>query len=193
MSERRGSGLAQRMKAKLEEEERAQARAIAERERRLSRARAARDELLADLRAFADVLEPVASAQQGEALVLRRGDRFLQVEPMGEGDRVRLSFTGSEGEEHRLYREEALGDRWVWAFTRRHRGEDRLPLFDEGLEELLVRALELPRVTAPDPDPIIPRPAAPRTPTPDPFAAFSAPEEPEQPEVPASRPSKRNL
>ncbi|TNE91228.1 MAG: hypothetical protein EP330_06175 [Deltaproteobacteria bacterium] len=190
MSERRGAGLAQRMKAKLQAEEEAKARAIAERERRLAAARAARDELFLDLEAFADVLEPIAHARQGETLVLRRGDRFLQLEPMGEGERVRVTFTGSEGEDHRLYREAALGDRWVWSFTRRRRGEERMPLFDDGLEELLVLALELPRVTGAEPEP---EPTPTRA-VPDPFASFAAKKDPEPPAPPApTSPNKRNL
>lgn len=192
MAERRGSNLAQRMKEKLEEEENAKARALAEREARLTKARAARAELFDDLEAFAAVLEPVACARQANGLVLRRGDRFLHLEPMGEADRVRITFTGSENEDHRLYREPALGDRWVWSFTRRHRGEERLPLFDDGLEELLVLSLQLPRVSAPEDDETSATPAA--TPTADPFAGFAelAPE-PSPAAQTSPGPSKRKL
>ncbi|MCO4743799.1 MAG: hypothetical protein KC912_03355 [Proteobacteria bacterium] len=199
MGERRGSKLAERMKAKLDEEEAARARAIAERERALSKARAARDELFDDLEAFAAVVGHLACARQGENLVIRKGERFIECAPMGEGDRVRLTFTGSEGHEHRLYREAALEHRWVWSFTRPHRGEERLPLFDSGLEELLVLALELPRITPADPDPITAPPKPSRVPAaapaPDPFAAFSEPTSPDTAsDIPPARgPAKRNL
>jgi hypothetical protein len=198
MTERRGSKLAERMKARLEEEEAERARAIAERERGLARGRAARDELFEDLESFAAVVGHLACARQGESLVIRRGDRFLECAPMGEGDRVRLTFSGSEGHDHRLYREAALDNRWVWSFTRPHRGEERLPLFDVGLEELLVLALEMPRVTEEEADPIIERPKPRRSssaPAADPFAAFSEPSSGDaSSDLPAARgPVKRNL
>jgi hypothetical protein len=181
------------MKEKLVEQERARARAVAAREARLASARAARAQLFDDLDAFAAVIDTVASARQGESLILRHGDRFLHLEPMGEAERVRVTFSGSEGEDHRLYREPELADRWVWAFTRKRRGEERLPFFDEGLEELLVLALHLPRVTPTDEE-TAPASTGTQPVTSDPFASFSspAPDAPSPTPAPES-PRKRKL
>ena len=69
----------------------------------------------------------------------------LTFAPVGEADRVGVTFTGQPAHEHHeLYRQPELDDRWIWS-RRRVKREDRLPLFDEGLEELLVRGLGLPR------------------------------------------------
>ena len=197
----RGSDLASRLKTALDEEEAAAARAEEERQRRLEAAKEAREALLDDLAAFGEAVGHLAVQRSADGLVLRRGERFLAFEPMGEADRVRVTFTGSEGQEHRLDREPALQDRWVWSFTRRRRA-DRLPLFDTGLEELLVLALQVPRVTpVEEEDPIVARPSrdrAFRTPSakPDPFEAFAdAPKTTPDPEEPdeARTPVKRTL
>ena len=183
MTSRRGGKLAERMQRKLEEEEVRKAREEEARQAVLARARAERERLFEDLEAFAGVLDSVHCGQHGEALVLRRGERFVQFEPMGTAERVRVSFTGSEGEDHRFYQEANLSNRWVWAHSGKRRSEERVPLFDEGLERLMVRALELPPVLGSDP--------VPSSPT-DPFEAFGAAEEQESPPTGVPR-GKRNL
>ena len=65
----------------------------------------------------------------------------------GAGVDVRSEAFGDDAV--RLYREPELGDRWV-ASLRRSGHEQRVLLYDQGLEELLVTGLGLPR---PDPAP----------------------------------------
>jgi hypothetical protein len=61
----------------------------------------------------------------------------------GDSDRIDVVLdAGTEGE-HWLYRQQELGARWVYARKRGVR-DDRVPLFDQGLEDLLVRGLGLP-------------------------------------------------
>src|SRR5690606_9202927 len=105
---------------------------------------AARDELFDDLAVFGETIGHVVVQRAEGGLTLRWNDRFLHFEPTGEGDRVRVTFDDIGEDDHRLYREPGLGNKWVWVVRRRGR-EDRLPLFDMGLEELLVLGLKLPR------------------------------------------------
>lgn len=131
--------MMQRLEAqrKLEEEARA---------KRLLEAQSARAELLDNLGAFAEAVGhlKVQAKSHDEGLTIRYLDQFLHFAPKGEGDYVEVRFGGSDGQEHRLYREPELNNRWVWVASMGGR-EDRLPLFDQGLEELLVRGLALPR------------------------------------------------
>jgi hypothetical protein len=100
--------------------------------------------------------------------VLAHRGRELAFVALGDGDRVAVKFDSEGAHEHRLYREPALADRWVWARIRRGTTvEERLPLFDAGLEELAVRGLGLPRPPGDD------RPMALRT-----AAALTRPAEP---------------
>ena len=143
---RPGQELAQRFNQALrvvEEQERKQAAA---REARLEAARKARAQLFEDLGAFAEAVGrlQVQAKSHDEGLTIRYRERAVNFLPMGEGDRVEVRFTGSDDQDHRLYREPELQDRWVWV-ARTSGREDRLPLFDAGLEELLVRGLGLPR------------------------------------------------
>ncbi len=164
---RRGEELAARFRVALDTVEIARRREEAERLARLAEGRQARESLFDDLAAVGEGIGHVA-VQRGESgVTLRWNDRFLHFEPMGEGDRVRIAFDEIGEDEHRLYREPGLGNRWVWVLRRRGR-EDRLPLFDQGLEELLVLGLKLPRPgdvaasVAPQPtlDDAVPAPSA---------------------------------
>jgi hypothetical protein len=116
------------------------------RAKRLLEAQGARAELLDNLGAFAEAVGhlKVQAKSHDEGLTIRYLDQFIHFVPKGEGDRVEVIFGGSDGQEHRLYREPELNNRWIWVASQGGR-EDRLPLFDQGLEELLVRGLDLPR------------------------------------------------
>ena len=140
----RGRNLAARFKRALDVEKTEHRRREEDRERRLAEARRERAGLLEDLAAIGEAIGHIAVQRDDGAVTFRHAERYLHFEPMGEGERVRVEFEGSKGEEHRLYREAELGNRWVWVLRRQGR-EDRLPLFDAGLEELLVLALGLPR------------------------------------------------
>jgi hypothetical protein len=143
--ERPGSGLADRLKAMMDSMEVDVARAAETRERRRIEGRAARSQLLDDLEAFARAVGHFDVNRHGESLTIEYGGALLLLEEMGDGDRVRVQFDAAEArrEQHRIYREQALADRWVWSVGRAG-GEDRLPLFDRGLGQLLVRALGVP-------------------------------------------------
>jgi hypothetical protein len=151
----KGSGLAARLRAAVEQD--AEHRDAAEQERlqRLDVARRARAVLFDDLQAFGGELgfAEVARGPHGdppvEAVTFRRGEHWLRFEAVGDEGEVRVDF-GARDEKamHRVYREPALEDRWIWVRRRRTR-EDRLPLFDQGLELLLVHALDLPSPDAP--------------------------------------------
>ncbi|MBW1877114.1 MAG: hypothetical protein JRI25_00625 [Deltaproteobacteria bacterium] len=115
----------------------------AEGQQRLAEGRQERERLFDDLTSLGEAMGHVAVQRHDGGVTFRFSDRFLHFEPMGEGDRVRVTFDGIGEDEHRLYQESGLGNRWVWSLRRRGR-EDRLPLFDAGLEELLVLTLKLP-------------------------------------------------
>lgn len=143
---RPGQALASRFNRMIQQLEEKRKREDEARAKRLVEAQAARAELLDNLGAFAEAVGhlQVQAKSHDEGLTIRYLDHFLHFVPKGEGDRVEVRFSGSEGQEHRLYREPELSHRWVWVVSIGGR-EDRLPLFDQGLEELLVRGLALPR------------------------------------------------
>lgn len=148
----RGSGLAARFRRALQSEEEARREAELAAQRQAEEARAAREALFDELKAFAEETGFLTAQRYPDGVTLRWHMRYLHFEVMGEGDGVRVEFEGAPEEVHALYREAQLGHRWVWV-AKRGRREDRQPLFDKGLEELLVRALGLPRPTDPDEEP----------------------------------------
>jgi len=143
---KRGKGLVARFRRAVRAEERARADDEARRQQELERARVARDELLVDLGDIARDLALGPVTVRPEEVVFHRGDRTLGFHSDDTDERVEVEirFTGQGDASFRLYREPQLADRWVLAFTRRGRAH-RLPLFDQGLEELLILALDLPR------------------------------------------------
>jgi hypothetical protein len=141
---RRGRELAERFRTALDTAEAERRRQEEEQQRRLAEGSQEREALLKDLADIGRSIGHIAVSEQDGGITFRYNERFLHFEPMGEGDRVRVTFDDMGDDEHRLYREPALGNRWVWSMRRRGR-EDRLPLFDNGLEELLVLGLKLPR------------------------------------------------
>jgi len=179
----RGKDLAERFRQALDASEEGVQRADSDREVRLQEGRAARQELFEDLSAFADTVGHLTAEPDEGRLTLQYKDAVLHLEAMGDGDRVRVRFHAADilKEEHRLYREALLKDRWVWTIRRPGRSEERVPLFDQGLEALLVRALGLPGVSEPTAErPLSPRLAAAlihpdTTTTPTPSAPQAAP------------------
>lgn len=147
----KGSGLAARFRRAMAREEEARRREEDEKRRRLEAARAARAALLDELATFAKETGFLQAERAGDGLTLRYRERFLHFEARGPADQVQVEFEGAPDEEHVLYREAQLDDRWVWVRRKRSR-EDRMPLFDQGLEELLIRALGLPRPEDGEPD-----------------------------------------
>ena len=140
---RPGAQLALRFKSTLDAIEDARHREEEARLARLALGREARTQVLDDLEAFARALVHLAVARTEDGLTVRYRDHHLHFAESGDGDRLRVSFDTAAGE-HSLYREAELKHRWVWA-AQRTGGEDRLPLFDQGLEELMIEALALPR------------------------------------------------
>jgi len=141
---RRGEDLAGRFKAALDVAANEAKRQEEERQRVLADARKERDALLDDLAEFGQAVGHIAVQKVETGVTFRFQDKFLHFEPIGEGDRVKVAWDGIGDDEHRLYRETALGSKWVWVVRRRGR-EDRLPFWEAGLEEMLVLALKLPR------------------------------------------------
>ena len=143
---RPGQELASRFRGVLETLEARNKQEALRRVAFLQEATEARRALLDDLGAFAEAVGhlQVQAKSHDDGLTIRYQDRFLHFVPIGEADRIKVHFTGADQEEHRVYREAELGNRWVLVSKRSGR-EERAPLFDDGLEELLVRALELPR------------------------------------------------
>lgn len=140
---RRGEDLAQRFRQALERRDALRRHEEEQRARHLEAQRQERTALFEDLAAFGQAIGHLAVEHGEQGVTFRLGDRFLAFEPQGEGEAVRVTFTDVGDEAHRLYRQPELGLRWVWA--RRHRaGEDRLPLFDQGLENLMIHALKVP-------------------------------------------------
>lgn len=150
MGERR-SRLATRFKRAVEKAEDAREesqRSAAELERQ---SRLARAELFADLEALANEIGFLTVQRSKQGLTLRYRERFLHFAPQGVGE-VLVEFEGTGDDEHRLYREAELDHRWVHHRKRRFR-EHRVPLFDQGIEDLLVAALGLPRPDDADVEP----------------------------------------
>ncbi len=150
MGERR-SRLGSRFKRAVEQAEDAKEqrqRSAAEVERQ---ARLARAELFAELESLASEIGVLTVQRTKQGLTLRYRERYLHFAPEGVGD-VLVEFEGTGDDEHRLYREAELGQRWVHHHKRRFR-ELRVPLFDQGLEELLVTGLGLPRPDEGDAEP----------------------------------------
>lgn len=146
--ENRGSRLAARFRQAVSEQEQAKQQAEQQRALATAEAQRARAELLVELEAFGREIGVVRVARQGEALTLRYGERYVQFEPNGDQDRLSVTIEGVKDEELWLFRQPELGNRWV-AVRRRRSREDRVPLFDQGLEDLLVRGLGLPAPTDP--------------------------------------------
>jgi hypothetical protein len=157
------SRLAARFRKAVEDRDAARRQAEEAAKKATEEASAARAELLRDLATLAREIGSLVVKPEGDGLTLRYGERYLHFGPSGEGDRVRIEFEGMGDEEHVLYRQSELGHRWVYSRQRRFR-EDRIPLFDAGIEDLLVRGLGLPP-PGDDPmgdDPIVePAPAGP--------------------------------
>ncbi|MEN0065054.1 MAG: hypothetical protein AAGA48_23125 [Myxococcota bacterium] len=150
MGERR-SRLASRFKKAVEKAEDARQdreRSAAEAEQL---AQAARDELFGELQALAKDIGFLTVQRTKQGLTLRYGERYLHFAPDGIGD-LTAEMEGTGDDVHRLYREAELGNRWVYLRKRRFR-ELRVPLFDQGIEELLVLALGLPRPEEGDREP----------------------------------------
>lgn len=143
----RGSRLAARFRKAVQDDQAARRDAEAEARRRVEEARAARDALLTELAAVAREIGVVEVRPGPDGLTLRYRERYVHLAPKGDGDRLDVEFEGAGDEEHWLYRQAELGGRWIYARKRRHR-EDRVPLYDAGLEELLVRGLGLPPPSA---------------------------------------------
>ncbi len=144
--EGRGSRLAARFRKAVEDREAARRQAEEAARAAAEDARAARVRVLNDLESIARDIGSidVARVPPPPALELRLQGRTMRFTPAGDADRVDIAMEDAAGEEHWLYRQAELGQRWVYARKRRGK-EDRVPLFDLGLEELLVRALGLPR------------------------------------------------
>ena len=147
----KGSGLAGRFRRAVKAREKAHQSEDQRREQRRSEAVKARRSLFGRLSEFASETGFIEVRNDSDGVTLRFEDRYLHFAPQGPLDRVRIEFEGMGDETHELYREEQLGDRWVWSATRRRR-EDLKPFWDEGLEALLIRALDLPEPADDDDD-----------------------------------------
>jgi hypothetical protein len=152
--EGRGSRLAARFRKAVEDRDAARKQAEEAARAAAEDGRAARIRVLADLEAIARDIGSVDvdRVPPEGALRLRHQGHTLLFTPKGEADRVEVAIEDAAGEEHWLYRQAELGQRWVYARKRRGK-EDRVPLFDLGLEELLIRALGLPRPEEEEPRP----------------------------------------
>lgn len=149
----RTSILAARFRSAIQREEQAarqaaeEARRAAEVEdRRRAAWEAAHDTLLSELAELGELLE--LGVARDAVLTLSRGEATLVFAP-GAGERVDVRFADAAAEDH-VFLEDGT---WFVSLSRAV-----LPLYDEGIEELVVRALGLPR-----PEPAA-APVAPPTP-----------------------------
>ena len=143
---RRGSGLAERLRAKLDARASEEAARIAERERVEEAEREARSELLDDLEAFGRAVGHLEVERVEAVLTLRYGDAHVVFRDAEDELHLEIHQGPASNATHVLFREAALDDRWIWS-SRRGAHEERRPLFDEGLELLMSQALGLPTVT----------------------------------------------
>ncbi|HHO54143.1 MAG TPA: hypothetical protein ENK18_25550 [Deltaproteobacteria bacterium] len=142
MAQRR-SGLAARFRKAVTDAQRARQQSEDATRRAIEAARRARVELLEELEAIAREIGFLSAQRSRDGLTLRYQERYLHLALEGDGE-LRVEFEGTGDDVHRLFRQAELGDRWVYSRRRRTR-EDRVPLFDQGLEELFVTALGMPR------------------------------------------------
>lgn len=141
MEEQPGHKLAARLKAALEEQNRGH---DPEADRGASEAaRRARARVLEDLACFGRMIGHIEVYEGPRGVALRARARVLFFEPLGDDDVVRVRGTGLMTGVHRLVRRADDGAWVLGTFDRGKRERYRL-LFDEGLAELLLRALHLP-------------------------------------------------
>lgn len=136
------SKLAARFRRALETEEQRRQRERADEERAREDGRRAREALLDQLRALAVEIGLQCEAS-ASGLTLRHGAAYLHLQRDGDGERVRLVHEGM-AEEAVLFRQPELAHRWI-LLRKRGAREVRVPLFDQGVEDLLVRVLGLPK------------------------------------------------
>lgn len=135
--------LAARMKAAIDAEIGQQATTRSASGRIAIDAEVARTALFGRLREFAERIGHIEARSDDDALVLAWRDRGVRFTADGRG--VVVQPEGMPGAEaSRAWPEAELEGRWVLLF-RRHAREEQMPLFDRGLEELLVTWLGLPR------------------------------------------------
>ena len=140
---RRGRGLASRFKKAHEKNQDETRRADEDERRRRARQAEARNDLFEDLAAFAEETGFLKSRLRDGVLTLRYEKRELRFSPVGEADEVEVTWENlPENRRYRLYLEGEL-ERWVLAVSRRRR-EDRILLWDDGVEALMVDGLGLP-------------------------------------------------
>jgi hypothetical protein len=153
----RGSRLAARFRQAVDDREALRRQAEESARAAAEDARSARQRLLADIEQIARDIGSIDVSRPSGALQLRLKGRVLGfAAAKGDGDRIDVTVDLPSDGEHWLYRQQELGARWVYAHKRGVR-DDRVPLFDQGLEELLVRGLGLPPPTpeaSPAPEPL---------------------------------------
>ena len=162
----RVSRLAARFRKAVLDRDEARKQAEDDARRAAEEARAARARLFTDLVVLAREIGVLRVEPEEGGLTLRFGERYLHFAAEGDGDRVRIEFEGMGDEEHALYRQAELGGRWVHHRRRNLSGklraagappglhrDDRVPFFDVGLEDLLVRGLGMPKPGDDEPEP----------------------------------------
>jgi hypothetical protein len=137
-----GSSLAERFRMALTSEAAAKEAAAAAAARQVEQALRAQDALVDELIAFAGAIGVVQGVKSASGLELSRDGKAVR---LARADAGSFQVSWADGQAV-LYREAQLGERWVLVIPRRGR-DLRLPLFDQGLEELLVLGLGLPRPT----------------------------------------------
>lgn len=189
------SRLASRLRDALEEQEAADVAAREAAARIAEEGGAARLALLDGLARFAGAIGHVEVERIGAGgVLLRRGLVSMAFEPEVEGSGVRVAWDRAPHRTHRVVRELQLQGRWVWEETFAGRTERR-PFDEKALEELLARGLDLPRVTAGDPERPMSRRTAevllePSGPTPRAVAARAEPAPVEGPPLAAAAPTE---
>jgi hypothetical protein len=144
---RPGQGLAARFRRALSDREETQRRVDEEDRRGREEAQEARRRLLHELESFASDIGVVRVTRGEDGLTFHYGDQALSFRPEGDGDRVRVEGGLLRDAQAMVFRQPELDYRWVYS-RRKRSGEDRVPLFDLGLEHLLVAGLGLPDPTA---------------------------------------------
>ena len=113
----------------------------AEEKERQRAAQKARAELLAELAAFAADLGLDVKKDKKTSVTIKNGDCKLTLRAEGEEDTLCIEYEGSDESDH--IARDVAGD---WLLTRRVDGDyQHLQLITEGLQELLVDGLGLPR------------------------------------------------
>ncbi|MFT7520477.1 MAG: hypothetical protein ACI9MC_002626 [Kiritimatiellia bacterium] len=138
---RRGSGLAQRLRANIDRKESDARSREDNRLRALQDARRERQELMVDLGSFAEDVGFFVE-REDDSLMFRRSDVWIQFDASSDDGKVAVVLGERRPVRYALVFEPGL-KKWVLNIRRKNGADERLILFDAGLEHLVCNVFDL--------------------------------------------------